>query len=56
MRFLSADPHQLTATAGLAWSPSARLELSLVAVGGLLAGGDRYGLLLGVSPKFALWR
>jgi hypothetical protein len=56
--FLSDDPHQLTATVGIAWSPSQMLELSLVALAGVLPGpgNDRYGLLLGLSPKIALWR
>jgi hypothetical protein len=56
VRFLSADPHQLTATTGLAWSPRENLEVSLVALVGLVRGSDRYGLLLGFSPKLVLWR
>jgi hypothetical protein len=56
VRFLSADPHQLTATLGLAWSPRESLEVSLTALAGLARGSDRYGLLLGFSPKVALWR
>jgi hypothetical protein len=52
VRFLSDDPNQLTATAGLAWSVTPHLELSVVGLAGILSGGDRYGLLLGLSPKF----
>jgi hypothetical protein len=51
VRFFSDDPHQLTATAGLAWDPSPRLEISLAGLVGLLPGGDRWGLLLGFAPK-----
>jgi hypothetical protein len=31
------------------------LDLSLIALGGFFAGSDRYGLLLGISPKFHLF-
>jgi hypothetical protein len=51
VRFWSNDADQLTATVGLAWAPSERLELSLVALVGLLPDGDHWGVLLGVSPK-----
>jgi len=37
------------------WSASESLDLSLVALAGFLSGSDRYGLLLGVSPKFRLF-
>jgi hypothetical protein len=56
VHFLSNDPHQLLATAGAAWAPVPTLELSLTVLAGLLAGGDQAGVLLGVSPKIALWR
>jgi hypothetical protein len=55
VRFLSSDPHQLLSTAGVTWSPIPTLDLSLTALVGFLSGSDRYGLLLGVSPKFALF-
>ena len=32
------------------------LEVSVVGLGGFLNGGDRWGVLLGVSPTFRLWR
>jgi hypothetical protein len=56
VRFFSADADQLHATAGVTWSTTSALDLSLVALVGFLRGGDRAGVLLGVSPKFALWR
>ena len=56
VRFVSSDPNQLLATAGLAWSVTHSLELSLVGMYGFLDGNDRYGLLLGVSPKVRLFR
>lgn len=56
VRFVSADPNELLATAGLAWSVTRSLELSLAGMYGFLEGNDRYGLLLGVSPKFRMFR
>jgi len=53
--FVSADDHQLAATAGIQYSVTEQLDLSLVALVGLLPGSDPYGLLFGVSPKLALW-
>jgi len=55
VHFFSADSDQLSATAGLTWAANADLDFSLVGLLGL-AGGDRGGILLGVSPKFALWK
>jgi hypothetical protein len=52
VRFVSSDPNQLLATAGVTWSPTEMLDLSVTALWGFLAGSDRYGVLLGVSPKF----
>jgi hypothetical protein len=49
--FVSPDPAQLMATAGLTFSASEDLDLSLVGLVGFLQGSDRYGVLLGVSPK-----
>jgi hypothetical protein len=56
VRFVSSDPNQLLATAGLAWSVTPSLELSLAGMYGFLDGNDRYGLLLGLSPKVRLFR
>lgn len=53
--YVSSDPNQLTTTAGIAWRPSDRLELSIVGLYGWLRGGDQYGVLFGFSPKFRLW-
>ncbi len=54
--FRSKDDDQLTASAGIAFDPWDWLEVSLVGLGGFLDGGDRWGVLLGVSPTFRLWR
>jgi hypothetical protein len=55
VRFVSDDPHQLLATAGLKWAVSPWLDLTAVGLWGFLAGSDRYGALLGISPKFRLF-
>ena len=56
VRFLSPDPHQLHATAGITWSTTEMIDVSLVGLLGFLRGGDRSGVLLGFSPKFAVWK
>jgi hypothetical protein len=56
VRYFSAEPHQLHATAGITWASTSMLDISLIGLVGLLRGGDRAGVLLGVSPKIALWR
>jgi hypothetical protein len=53
--FWSGDPRQLLATAGATWSATPSLDLSVLALAGFFAGSDRYGLLLGVSPKVRLF-
>jgi hypothetical protein len=55
VRFVSTDPNQLLATAGLAWSPNPATQISLVGLAGFLEGSDRYGALLGVSQKIGIW-
>ena len=55
VRFLSSDPAQLLATAGVTFAATDNLDLSLVALVGFLEGSDRYGALLGVSPKLHLF-
>ena len=55
IRYFSPDPHQLTTSAGIQWSPTDALQLSVVGVYGWLSGGDQYGVLFGISPKFRLW-
>jgi len=51
----SNDASQLSATIGIQWSPSQKLDLSVVAMVGILDGSDPVGLLFGASPKFSLW-
>jgi hypothetical protein len=55
VHFLSTDDDQLLMTAGFNWAIGPALELSLVGLAGILAGGDRYGVLLGISPKLRLF-
>jgi len=52
VRFFSPHADQIHATGGVAYKPIDWLELSLVAVGGILKSGDKYGLLFGASPSF----
>jgi hypothetical protein len=54
VRFLSDDPHQLLATAGVKWAALPSMDLTVIGLWGFLAGSDRYGVLFGVSPKFHL--
>jgi hypothetical protein len=56
VHYFSDDPHQLNATAGITWGVNDNLDLSVIGLVGFLPGGDRGGVLLGVSPKFALWK
>lgn len=56
VRFFSADANQLHATAGISWATTEALDISIVGLVGLLRGGDRGGVLLGVAPKFSLWK
>jgi hypothetical protein len=53
--FASHDPRQLLATSGLTWSVTDNLDLSLSALVGIFAGSDRYGVLVGMSPKMRLF-
>jgi hypothetical protein len=55
VHFFSTDPHQLLVTGGVSWSFGDMLELSLLGLCGFLPGGDRFGVLLGVAPKFRLF-
>ena len=52
--FTSPDPNQLITTAGIKWSPRDSFDLSVVGLLGYLDGNDRWGILLGVSPKFRI--
>jgi hypothetical protein len=54
--FLSGDPNQLLATAGLAWTPiPPYTQISLVGLAGFLEGSDKYGVLLGLTQKIGIW-
>jgi hypothetical protein len=55
VRFVSSDPNQLLATAGFTWSVLESLDLSVTGLFGFLSGSDKYGVLLGVSPKLRLF-
>jgi hypothetical protein len=55
VQFWSADSDQLTATVGISWQVLDALELSALALVGMLDGGDRFALLLGISPKLKLF-
>jgi hypothetical protein len=55
VRFVSRDPDQLLFTAGATWSALDALDISLLGLVGFLQGSDRYGVLLGVSPKLRLF-
>jgi hypothetical protein len=55
VRFLSSDADQLLATAGVSWSVTPAFDLSVAALWGFLSGSDRYGLLLGLSPKLRVF-
>ena len=47
--------NEVTLGAGFGFSPGKRLSMSIIALGGFVAGADRIGLLLGVAPKTDLW-
>jgi hypothetical protein len=53
--FLTPDPDQFLVTGGFTWSVLSNLDLSIVGLYGLLPGSDRYGVLLGISPKFRMF-
>ncbi len=53
--YTSPDPHELSLGAGLAWNVGSKLEVSLLGVAGMLPHTDRATLLLGFSPKVALF-
>lgn len=54
--FASHDPAQLQAAFGPVYTATNWLELSLTGLVGFLPGSDRYGLLLGFSPHFGVWK
>ena len=52
---VAVDPSQIVLAAGLVFSPNENLDLSILALVGLLPGADRAGGMAGVSPKLVLW-
>jgi hypothetical protein len=54
-RYVSPDDDQLSTSLGITWSPSDTLDVSLLAFRGWLSGGDRWGVLVGISPAVRLW-
>jgi hypothetical protein len=53
--YVSADPHELSLGAGLAWNVTRKLEVSVMGVFGAFAHTDRATLLIGFSPKVSLF-
>jgi len=53
--FTSPDPNDITATLGVAWHVSDKLDLSAIVLGGAFPRADRAAVLIGASPKIALW-
>jgi hypothetical protein len=56
IHYFSTNPDQLSATLGMAWQADDAFEISVLGLAGLLPGGDRGAVLLGFSPKLALWK
>lgn len=56
IHYFSNNADQLSATLGLAWQATDAFEISVVGLAGLLPHGDRGAVLLGFSPKLALWK
>src|SRR5262252_3223515 len=54
--FVTSDPNQAQVTLGFAWNVLPMLELSLTGLLGTPSGGDKYGLLFGISPKFRFFK
>jgi hypothetical protein len=55
-RALTDGAHQLHATAGIGWGATDWLTVSASGLVGFLRDGDRYGVLLGASPKWTMWK
>jgi hypothetical protein len=55
VQFSSNESPQYSATAGVTWSVNDHLDVSLVSLFGAGGAADRYGLMLGVSPKLRFW-
>jgi hypothetical protein len=55
VQFAVGGSPQYSATAGVAWQANEHVELSITSLFGAGGTADRYGLMLGVSPKISLW-
>lgn len=55
IHYFSDDADQLSATLGAQYSPTSKIDLSLVVLAGLGSGSDHFGLLAGLSTKLGLW-
>ncbi len=53
--FGSNDSRQAGGTFGVQYSPTDKLDLSIVGAYGFLDGNDPYGIFFGVSPKASIW-
>ncbi|WP_394844727.1 hypothetical protein LZC95_47740 [Pendulispora brunnea] len=53
--YTSRDPNDITAAVGVAWHVGEMLDLSAIVLGGAFSGADRLAVLVGASPKIALW-
>lgn len=53
--YWSPDLPQVTTTLGLQYSASENLDISVTGLRGWLRGGDQYGILFGITPRFTLW-
>jgi len=54
--FISSDPDQAEVTLGFVWTVVPMLDLSITGLLGTPSGGDRYGLLFGISPKVRVFK
>jgi hypothetical protein len=56
VKFLSSDPDQLLATAGVGRTPNPPYtQINIVGLVGFLEGSDKYGVLLGITQKIGIW-
>jgi hypothetical protein len=55
VHYLATYQDQMNVLAGVIWSASGRLDVSLTVLGGPTGGGDRWGVLLGLTPRARLW-
>jgi len=50
--FVTTDPAQLLFSGGFTWAANEQLDVSVAGLVGFLPGSDRFGVLVGFSPKF----